>query len=91
MIGYIEPYKYNNMCKGVTKEYSSEGAQWLHIIAMFAYIAVLCSHDTNDVTRRELVATHSATNNVEEIVADLIGIILFKKLHLTLYKFDACI
>jgi hypothetical protein len=46
----------------------------------------LCSHDADDVTRRELVAAHCTTHDVEEIVADLIGVILLKKLHFTLHK-----
>ena len=47
-------------------------------------IVWLCSHDADDVARRKLVATHRTTNNVEEIVADLIDIILLKKLHFAL-------
>ena len=47
---------------------------------------ILCSHDAYDVARRELVATDSTTNDVEEIVADLVHIILLKELHFTLYK-----
>ena len=49
---------------------------------------ILCSHDANDVARRELVATDSTTNNVEEIVADLVHIILLEELYFTLYKYD---
>lgn len=48
----------------------------------------MCSHDAYDVTRRQLIATHSTTNDVEEIIADLVNIILLKKLHFTLYKYN---
>ena len=37
------------------------------------------SHDTDDVSYRELVAADSTSNNVEEIVTDLVRIVLFQK------------
>ena len=38
------------------------------------------SHDTDDVTYRELVAADSTSNNVEEIVANLVSVVLFQKI-----------
>ena len=37
------------------------------------------SHDTDDVTYRELVAADSTSNDVKEIVTDLVSVVLFKE------------
>ena len=42
------------------------------------------SHDAYDITRRELIATHPSTNNIEKIVTNLVYIILLKELHTAL-------
>ena len=61
---------------------NSERVQWPYIYKCVC----VSSHDTDDVTRRELVATHGTTNNVEEIIADLVHVILLKELHSTLSR-----
>ena len=43
-----------------------------------------CSHDAEDVTGRETVATNGSTNDVEQVVAQLVNIVLFKELNFTL-------